>query len=183
MTRSTQGSGRPGTRERILAVALRLFAERGYAGTSVRDIADELDLTKAAVHYHFAAKELIVAALLEPFLARLAAVVDSAAGAEPRTLLVRLAEALAEAGPMFDVLMSDPSVAAASAHLHAELEVLAVRTAETLAGPGASPERVLRAHAALGAFAAGTKVAGKQGPPPPAAREAVLRAALAALGD
>jgi AcrR family transcriptional regulator len=43
----------PGTRARILAIALELFAEQGFAGTSVADIAGRLGTTKAALYYHF----------------------------------------------------------------------------------------------------------------------------------
>lgn len=177
---------RSGTRERILEVALRLFSERGYAGTSIRDIAEELDLTKAAVHYHFAAKEQIVTALVDPFLARLAGVVDEAGpDTSPRALLEQVSDVLASVGPMFEVISSDPSVAAASVHVHAEVDALAARTAAALAGPGASPARLLRAHAALGAFAAGSKATGLVcggATPSPELREAVLDAAMDALG-
>ncbi|MFN8025187.1 MAG: helix-turn-helix domain-containing protein [Acidimicrobiia bacterium] len=55
------------TRERILAVASELFTEQGYEGTSLREIADRLGFTKAALYYHFRSKEEILAALLEPF--------------------------------------------------------------------------------------------------------------------
>jgi len=43
----------PQRRQRILDIALELFATRGYAGTSMRDIAAELGVTKAAPYYHF----------------------------------------------------------------------------------------------------------------------------------
>jgi AcrR family transcriptional regulator len=52
------------TRERILAVALRLFAEQGYDATSMRQIAEELQITKPALYYHFTSKEDIVRATL-----------------------------------------------------------------------------------------------------------------------
>jgi AcrR family transcriptional regulator len=45
------------TRDRILSVAERLFAERGYEATSVRDITAEADCNVAAVNYHFGGKE------------------------------------------------------------------------------------------------------------------------------
>jgi AcrR family transcriptional regulator len=48
------------TRERILEVALELFNERGYDKTSLREIAERLDVTKAALYYHFARKEDIL---------------------------------------------------------------------------------------------------------------------------
>jgi AcrR family transcriptional regulator len=48
------------TRERILEVALELFNERGYAKTSLREIADRLGVSKAALYYHFERKEEIL---------------------------------------------------------------------------------------------------------------------------
>ena len=51
------------TRERILDVALDLFIEKGYDGTSLREIAERLGFTKAALYYHFASKEDILMAL------------------------------------------------------------------------------------------------------------------------
>jgi AcrR family transcriptional regulator len=52
---------RPGeTRERLLEVALTLFNEQGYENTSLREIAERLDVTKAALYYHFERKEDIL---------------------------------------------------------------------------------------------------------------------------
>jgi AcrR family transcriptional regulator len=51
---------KPSTRERILEVALELFNEQGYAETSLREIADRLGVTKAALYYHFERKEDIL---------------------------------------------------------------------------------------------------------------------------
>lgn len=51
-------------RDRILETSLRHFEARGYAGVSLRDIADELGLTKAALYYHFPSKQGIVEALV-----------------------------------------------------------------------------------------------------------------------
>ncbi|HWM38542.1 MAG TPA: helix-turn-helix domain-containing protein, partial [Streptomyces sp.] len=44
---------RGNTRQRIQDVALELFAQRGYDKTSLREIAEHLDVTKAALYYHF----------------------------------------------------------------------------------------------------------------------------------
>jgi AcrR family transcriptional regulator len=51
------------TRERILDVALDLFVAQGYDGTSLRQIAEQLGVTKAALYYHFESKEDILRAL------------------------------------------------------------------------------------------------------------------------
>ncbi|MGW4117805.1 TetR/AcrR family transcriptional regulator [Nocardia sp. NPDC004711] len=56
---------RSDTRERIRSVAMELFSERGYEKTSLREIAERLGVTKAALYYHFRTKEDIVASLSE----------------------------------------------------------------------------------------------------------------------
>jgi AcrR family transcriptional regulator len=53
----------PDTRQRILDVALDLFTEQGFDGTSLRQIAEQLGVTKAALYYHFESKDDILMAL------------------------------------------------------------------------------------------------------------------------
>ena len=48
------------TKERILETALELFAQSGYLGTSMRDIAARLGITKAALYKHYAGKQEIL---------------------------------------------------------------------------------------------------------------------------
>jgi AcrR family transcriptional regulator len=55
------------TRERILEVAMDLFIEKGYDKTSLREIAEQLGFTKAALYYHFSSKEDILMALHRRF--------------------------------------------------------------------------------------------------------------------
>jgi AcrR family transcriptional regulator len=56
---------RSDTRERIQEVALELFVEQGYEKTSLREIAERLEVTKAALYYHFRTKEDILHSLIE----------------------------------------------------------------------------------------------------------------------
>ena len=56
---------RSDTRERIQRVALELFVERGYEKTSLREIAERLGVTKAALYYHFRTKEDILGSIFE----------------------------------------------------------------------------------------------------------------------
>jgi AcrR family transcriptional regulator len=58
-----QPDAKSDTRQRILSVALDLFTEQGYDGTSLREIAEQLGVTKAAIYYHFESKEDILMAL------------------------------------------------------------------------------------------------------------------------
>jgi len=53
------------TRTRIQQVAIRLFNENGYEATSLREIADEIGVTKAALYYHFKTKDEIVTSLID----------------------------------------------------------------------------------------------------------------------
>jgi AcrR family transcriptional regulator len=54
------GSDGAQTRERILDVAQELFTRQGYDQTSLRDIAERLQITKAALYYYFQHKEEIL---------------------------------------------------------------------------------------------------------------------------
>ncbi|EFC83226.1 TetR/AcrR family transcriptional regulator [Parafrankia sp. EUN1f] len=56
-------AGEKSTRERILDVALELFTHSGYEAVSLREIAQRLNITKAALYYHFASKDDILLAL------------------------------------------------------------------------------------------------------------------------
>ena len=46
-----------GTKERILRIALELFAQNVYLGTSMNDIAGQLGFTKAALYKHYSSKQ------------------------------------------------------------------------------------------------------------------------------
>ncbi|MEO3825761.1 helix-turn-helix domain-containing protein [Actinomadura sp. B10D3] len=71
------------TREQIRKVALELFAEQGYEKTSLREIAERLEVTKAALYYHFKTKEDIVASLFEDFHAEATELLEWSRGQEP----------------------------------------------------------------------------------------------------
>ena len=51
-------------RDQILQVAFELFTRQGYDKTSLREIAERLEVTKAALYYHFTSKEEILSALV-----------------------------------------------------------------------------------------------------------------------
>ncbi|MEU2929268.1 helix-turn-helix domain-containing protein [Streptomyces sp. NPDC007251] len=61
----TKQQRRGNTRQRIQDIALELFAEQGYEKTSLREIAEHLDVTKAALYYHFKTKEEIIVSVFE----------------------------------------------------------------------------------------------------------------------
>lgn len=53
------------TKERILETALELFAQSGYPGTSMQDIADRIGITKAALYKHYSSKQDILDSIVE----------------------------------------------------------------------------------------------------------------------
>ncbi|MFG2382870.1 TetR/AcrR family transcriptional regulator [Streptomyces avermitilis] len=111
MTARTQPHKR-NTHHDIQDIALRLFVERGYEYTSMREIAEELHITKAALYYHFKTKEDILVTIS----AGLGGPVDEliAWGREqPRTLetkrelLRRYSEVLKGATPLFQIMQEN----------------------------------------------------------------------------
>ena len=82
-----QGRGRD-TRSRLRELALQLFAEQGYEQTSLREIAERLGVTKAALYYYFKSKEDIVRSLVEDYVADLDELI-AWGKAQPRTAAVR----------------------------------------------------------------------------------------------
>jgi AcrR family transcriptional regulator len=67
---------RTDTRSRVQKVALELFAEQGYEKTSLREIAERLGVTKAALYYHFRSKEDIVHSFTDDYFAEIDALVE-----------------------------------------------------------------------------------------------------------
>ena len=65
-----------GTTVRILDVAERMLQVRGYNGFSYGDVATELGITRAALHYHFPGKAELGQALIDRYAARFAAALE-----------------------------------------------------------------------------------------------------------
>ncbi|MFF6790970.1 TetR/AcrR family transcriptional regulator [Streptomyces filamentosus] len=97
---------RGNTRQRIQDVALELFAEQGYEKTSLREIAERLGVTKAALYYHFKTKEDIIIGIFQDLTRPIDELLAWAAD-QPRTLetrheiLRRYQRALLAAAPLF----------------------------------------------------------------------------------
>jgi AcrR family transcriptional regulator len=116
VSEGNSNSSRPSgadTRQRILIAAVELFSANSYAGTSVRDIADALRMTKAALYYHFAGKEEILQAVTAPLHEDMDNLIRWAAG-PPRPgsaeLLTALVNLLSRHGPLLSSVFGDPSV-------------------------------------------------------------------------
>ncbi|WP_434594361.1 TetR/AcrR family transcriptional regulator [Streptomyces sp. A5-4] len=103
---STHQPRRSNTRQRIQDVAMELFAEQGYEKTSLREIAEKLDVTKAALYYHFKTKEDIIVSLFQDLTRPMDELIEWAQG-QPHSLvtkkeiLTRYSRSLAAAAPLF----------------------------------------------------------------------------------
>ncbi|KOY57815.1 MULTISPECIES: TetR/AcrR family transcriptional regulator [unclassified Streptomyces] len=103
---SSPQARRGNTRQRIQDVALELFAEQGYEKTSLREIAERLDVTKAALYYHFKTKEDIIISVFEDLTRPIDELIDWAKQQPPtldmkREVLRRYSEAMAAGAPLY----------------------------------------------------------------------------------
>jgi AcrR family transcriptional regulator len=147
-----------GTRENIQTVALRLFAEQGYESTSMRQIAEELGFTKAALYYHFKSKEDIVRSLMETMRTQVTELVAWARTQEPgqelrRTVMTRWRSIVHSQGlRMFRFLGSNYRLVRDIKSEPGQREGMAAAVTELftiLTPPGASLEDRLRVRYAL----------------------------------
>ncbi|WUO22787.1 TetR/AcrR family transcriptional regulator [Streptomyces sp. NBC_00287] len=105
-TDGTKQRRRGNTRQRIQDVALELFAEQGYEKTSLREIAERLDVTKAALYYHFKTKEEILVSIYDDLTQPILDLIEWGKG-QPHTLetkqeiVRRYNDALTDAAPLF----------------------------------------------------------------------------------
>lgn len=173
-----------GTRAEILRVALDLFRTQGYDATSLRQIAERLGITKAALYYHFPAKELLVVELTRPFLDGFAEIVAAARARDRESgqgsvedLLGRYVDLLIAEHDVLSLLAGDPA-----AVNHPDVGLRAgnlIRAFQSeLVGPEAADVDHIRAACALGAV---NSAAGLTRDRIAVARPHVLAAALAAL--
>ena len=152
------------TRGCIQHVALELFAEHGYERTSLREIAERLGVTKAALYYHFKSKEDIVRSFTEDYFGRLDALIAWGRDQPPtaRTgheLLDRYIAIVMEGNEVFRFLernqaslRSSDGSGGSDGGKQQRFEQFRPRLsalAEIIAGPDAPPRSRIRATAAL----------------------------------
>jgi AcrR family transcriptional regulator len=150
----TVGSSAPDTRRRILDSAAEVFVEHGYSGSSMRDIAERLGITKAALYYHFTSKEDLLDGLVQPVmqaLADFAGEVESGTYSTPDILREFLD--LTVAGiPAVLPLLVDPGAREA---IKTRYDLTALgRRIETAVAGSSDPDRLLRSQFVLGGIRA-----------------------------
>ena len=155
--------GRSDTRARIQEVAVALFAEQGYEKTSLREIAERLDVTKAALYYHFKSKEDIVRSLVEDYFGQVDALITWAR-AQPATaatrgeILRRYVGIVAEGDEVFRMLHQNQAAVTSLAAAKNRGELFRERMSSLiglLTGPHAALDERLRAAMALGGVSVG----------------------------
>ena len=115
VTTGRRGDVAVSARERILHTALDLFTVLGYEGTSLRAISDRLGVTKAALYYHFRAKDDLLQHLLGSVVSAVEAVAAGetpAARAGRGVVLAAYLDAIAGAPGATALLLRDASVGA-----------------------------------------------------------------------
>ncbi|MFE6226641.1 MULTISPECIES: TetR/AcrR family transcriptional regulator [unclassified Streptomyces] len=172
---------RGNTRQRIQDVALELFAEQGYEKTSLREIAERLDVTKAALYYHFKTKEDIIIGIFQDLTRPMDELLAWAAD-QPRTLetkreiLRRYQVCLLAAAPLFRFMHENQAtVRELSIGLTFKERLLALY--ELIEQPEAPMKDRVRAMSSIFTLHAGTFFMQDEGDPQER-REAVLEVAL-----
>ncbi|MCK2219522.1 TetR/AcrR family transcriptional regulator [Actinomadura sp. ATCC 31491] len=144
------------TRTRILAAARELFAERGYAATSLADIAAAVGLTKTAVAYHFHPKDRLASELLSPVAGDMLALLGGEY-ADRRAFVEALVGFAARYRSVIRLFMEDLAGDDAVSPVSPDSEAAAIRTFRDgifakLAGQEPDPETKVRCWALLGAL-------------------------------
>jgi AcrR family transcriptional regulator len=168
------------TRTRLIDVAVDLFTRHSFAGTSLQMIADELGFTKAAIYHHFRTREQLLAAILEPILNELRAVIESAEKkrtphARAEHMLSGYAAVAVRNRGLVAVLAADPSVASVLTE-HAEWGDLIARQLKLLADVEPGPAGQIKAAMVFAGMA------GAAGPTGANLDDDVLRAHLVDAG-
>jgi AcrR family transcriptional regulator len=133
-------------KSRIVSAATGLFGEHGVGGTSLQMIADAIGVSKAAVYHQFKTKDEIVIAVAQAELARVAAVLDSAAAqpdqaAAREVLLSGMVDLAIARRHMESVLTSDPVLNRFFAH-HEPFLTLMDRLYQVLLGEDSPDARL-----------------------------------------
>ena len=134
------------TRERVHEVALELFVTQGFGPTTLQDIADRLELTKAALYYHFPTKADLVRSVVQPAVDDVERLLAQAQRETmgPRELLERFFDLHHTHRMVFLALTRDPT-GLAEADADDWVPRLAQRFQQLLVGADATNEQRIRA--------------------------------------
>lgn len=170
-------------RTQLLEASLRLFTERGFAGTSLRDIATEVGCSKASLVYHFGTKEAIIGELLMPTSVAAEELIEKLDKFSGERLAVAALAGFVDLSLRFRREMALRLKEAAEIRSNPGLRSLtdqSERLLDAVAGRSSAAQDRLRAWMVLGAVVVGSTV----GPelPREELREELLRGGLLILG-
>ncbi|MEB3366743.1 TetR/AcrR family transcriptional regulator [Saccharopolyspora mangrovi] len=166
------------TRSEIREIAAELFARRGYDKTSLREVAEQLGITKAALYYHFPSKSDLMRGIVQPFVDDIELLLTERE-AEPLNagrFLADYFEIVLRHRKIFELIVRD---AGALAQLDVVEQLLSwrERVYALLVGAQASPAQIAKATVAVG----GLQDCAMSEAPTEDFRDAALAAARAAL--
>ncbi len=178
----TKQRRRGNTRQRIQDVALELFAEQGYEKTSLREIAEHLDVTKAALYYHFKTKEEILVSIFEDLVRPIEDLIEWGRR-QPRSLetkqeiIRRYSDALMGAAPLFRFMQENQAtIRELSIGEMFKSRMLGMR--DILMDPDADLVDQVRCISALFTMHAGMHVLAEMEGDPEEKRKAILEVAI-----
>ncbi len=178
----TKRQRRGDTRQRIQDVALELFAEQGYEKTSLREIAERLEVTKAALYYHFKTKEEILVSIFEDLNRPIDELIEWGK-AQPhnletkREVLRRYNDALAGAAPLFR-FMQENQATVRELRIGNEFKDRMLQMRDIIRDPDASLTDQVRCISALFTMHAGMFLLQEVEGDPEDTRKAVLEVAI-----
>ncbi|MFI2617687.1 TetR/AcrR family transcriptional regulator [Streptomyces sp. NPDC018584] len=172
------------TRQRIQDVALALFAEQGYEKTSLREIAERLEVTKAALYYHFKTKEDILNSIFEDLTRPIDELIEwGHQQPQPPSLdirkqvLRRYSEILVDAAPLFR-FMQENQATVRDLKTGESFRDRMIRLYDILKDPGAPMADQVRCFSALFTMHGGMFVLKDIEGDPEEKRKAILEVAI-----
>jgi len=145
------------TRTDILDTAMTMFIERGYDKTSLREIADSVGVTKAALYYYFRTKDEIVRATLDEYATAIGALLDWLHETPPSAgrneqLVDRVLDVFDGGGSLaLQFIQANPTVIAREGFGDLHIDYIK-RLVQAIAGEHPSDENAARATLSFGAL-------------------------------
>ncbi|MEV0355930.1 TetR/AcrR family transcriptional regulator [Nocardia sp. NPDC050697] len=143
------------TKDAIRDAALDLFAAKGFEQTSLREVADVVGITKASLYYHYASKQDLLGAIIDPIIEHMRAMATEIetvvwSGASVRTVLRDYLRGIVRHRHAGVLLLRDAvAIINALNDRYPDWIASSNRIREWLAGPAPTDESTLRAAAAL----------------------------------
>ena len=170
-----------GTKQLILDTAQRLFDEQGYDATSLRQIAEAVGMTKAAVYYHYPAKEHLLLELTRPLLDAMSDMVarlrSDGQDSDPRAALGSYLDLFVDHLSVVHLMANEPATLN-HPDIGQRIRNLVEAVRRLIAGEDARDERTVRTACAMGDIHAVGSMTPEQ---IRGSREVIVNAAMAAL--